>query len=153
MKQLTWKLILPLTIVSFAVFTKWWYALPDDAIDTVYIGFPFPFVGDGWHTSGSLQIFVLELFADISVYFLLWFIVVFCISRVLPKIKIHKIFVTGIWTICGLILICTVLIGSFQENIFYFKRPYKMEIMETGYMFHWQRIERPNYFKYHPEAK
>ena len=153
MKQLTWKLILPLTTISFSTFTKWWYAQPVDAPETLYVGFPFPFIGDGWHTSVSLQIFILELIADFFVYFLIWFTIVFCISRFLTKIKIHKTVVTGMWTISGLIIGCAIWIASFSENKFYSKRPYDMEIMETGYKFNWKRTERPDYFKYHPEAK
>lgn len=34
MKSLIFKIVIPLTIVSFATFTKWWYASPVDAPDT-----------------------------------------------------------------------------------------------------------------------
>lgn len=153
MKQLTWKLILPLTIISFGTITKWWYTLPVDAPDTLYSGFPFPFVGDGWHTSMSLQIFVIELIADILIYFLIWFAIVFCINKYLTKIKTYKIVTIGLWTISGIIIIGASYIASFPENIFHFKRPYDMEIMETGYKFLWQHTERPDYYKYHPEKK
>ena len=153
MKQLTFKLILPLTVISFAIITKWWYALPIDAPDTLYSGFPFPFIGDGWHTSMSLQIFVLELFSDFFIYFLIWFGLVFCINKYLTKIKIHKIATVGLWTISGIIILGASYIASFPENIFHFKRTYGMEIMESGYKFVWQKTERPDYYKYHPEKK
>ena len=153
MKQLTWKLILPLTVISFGTVTKWWYALPVDAPDTLYAGFPFPFVGDGWHTSLSLQFFVLELIADFLVYFLFWFISVFCIHRYLTTIKTKKIFTIGIWVISVLIIFCAAFIASFSENIFYFKRPYDMEIMQTSFKFVWQETNRPDYYKYHPEDR
>jgi len=153
MKQLTWKLILPLTVISFGTITKWWYTLPVDAPDTLYSGFPFPFVGDGWHTSMSLQIFVTELIADILIYFFIWFAIVFCINRYLTKIKTYKIVTIGLWTISGIIIIGASYIASFPEHIFHFKRPYDMEIMETGYKFFWQHTERPDYYKYHPEKK
>jgi hypothetical protein len=32
------------------------------------------------------------------------------------------------------------------------KRPFKMEVMETGFQFGWRHVERPNFYKYHPEA-
>lgn len=153
MKQLTFKLILPLTVISFATITKWWYALPVDAPDTLYSGFPFPFVGDGWHTSMSLQIFVLELFADFLIYFLIWFVLVFCINQYLTKIKTYKIATIGLWTISGIIILGASFIASFPEHIFRFKRTYDMEIMESGYKFVWQNTERPDYYKYHPEKK
>lgn len=153
MKQLTFKLILPLTVISFATITKWWYTLPVDAPDTLYGGFPFPFVGDGWHTSMSLQIFVLELFADFLIYFLFWFLAVFCVNKYLTKFRTHKIVTIGLWTVSGLIILGASYVASFPEHIFYFKRSYDMEIMETGYKFIWQHTERPDYYKYHPEDK
>ena len=77
MKQLTLKLIIPLSVISFATLTKWWYALPVDAPGTYLTGFPFPFVCNGWHTSMSLQIFAIEFFVDFLTYFLIWFLVFF----------------------------------------------------------------------------
>ncbi len=59
----------------------------------------------------------------------------------------------GLWTISGLIILGASYTASFPEHIFHFKRPYDMEIMETGYKFGWQHIERPDYYKYHPEGK
>ncbi len=153
MKQLIWKLILPLTVISFGTITKWWYTLPVDAPDTMYSGFPFPFVGDGWHTSMSLQIFVLELLVDFIVYFLFWTVFVFCIDKYLIKIKTYKVITIGLWAISSLILLGATFIVCFLENVYEFKRPYDMEIMETGYKFFWQNQERPDYYKYHPEEK
>ena len=142
---------MPLTIISFGTFTKWWYTLPVDAPDTLYSGFPFPFVGDGWHTSMSLQFFVIELIADIFIYFLICFSIVFGINKYLIKIKTHKIVTIGLWTISGIIIFSAAFIASFPEHVFYFNRPYDMEIMETGYKFFWQYTERPDYCSYHPE--
>lgn len=153
MKLLIFKLILPLTVISFATITKWWYALPVDAPDTLYSGFPFPFVGDGWYTSMSLQIFILELFVDFFIYFLFWFSVVFCVNKYLIKIRTYKIVTIGLWTISVLIILGASYIASFPEHTFHFKRPYEMEIMETGYKFFWQHTERPDYYQYHPENK
>jgi hypothetical protein len=68
-KNLTWKLMLPLTLMSFATFTKWWYVLPVAARDTMMTGFPLPFVCEGWHTSMSLQIFMAEFL--INLFYLL----------------------------------------------------------------------------------
>jgi hypothetical protein len=151
MKHLTFKYILPLTIISFATITKWWYTLPVDAPDTLYIGFPFPFVGEGWHTSMSLQIFVLELFADFLTYFLFWFLVILYVHKYLTKIKTYKIVTIGLWTISGLLVLGTSYIASLPEHIFHVKRPYNMETIETGYKFIWQINDRPDYYKYHPK--
>ena len=90
-KQLTWRLTLPLTIISFGLFTKWWYVLPVDAPDTMMAGFPFAFVGDGWFTSMSVQIFLIELCADFIIYFLFWLVIVFFAKRILTHFTISKI--------------------------------------------------------------
>jgi hypothetical protein len=153
MKQLTIKLILPLSVLSFASFTKWWYALPLDAPDTLFAGFPFPFVGEGWHTSMSLQIFVTEFIIDFLIYFLFWLAIFFCINRFWTKINPHKILTTVVWVLSGMVIIGATFIASDANNLFFVKRPYDMEVMETGYKFVWQKQERPDYYKYHPEDK
>ncbi|MBP0613959.1 hypothetical protein J8J42_13040 [Chryseobacterium sp. cx-311] len=153
MKQLTLKLVIPLTVISFATFTKWWYVLPVDAPDTMFSGFPLPFVCEGWHTSLSLQIFVTEFTIDLLTYFLFWLALVFCIDRFLTKIIPHKILTITLWTLTGLVIIGSGLIASNPDNIFYVKRPFDMETMETGYKFIWQYTERPDYYKYHPEDR
>jgi len=154
MKNLTFKIIIPLTVISFAVFTKWWYALPVDAPDTMFRGFPLAYACDGWHTSLSLQIFVTEFIVDILIYFVFWFIFVFCIDRFLIKIKTHKWVTRGLWTISGLIIVWGIFLAiNFGNNVFYIKRPFKMQVGKTGYHFIWQKIERPDYYECFPEEK
>jgi hypothetical protein len=145
MKQLTFKLILPLTVISLAIFTKWWYVLPVDAPDTMLSGFPFPFVGAGWHTSMSLQIFVTEFIADLLTYFLFWFIVVFSVNRFWKKIYMNKVVTIVLWVSAGIVISGASFIASNPDNLFYVKRPFDVEVMESGYKFMWQRTERPDY--------
>jgi len=142
MKPLTFKLIFPLTIISFATITKWWYTVPIDAPDTIYLGFPFPFVGEAWHTSMALQFFVLEFVVDLIVYFLICSIVIFCINRFLIKIKMHKIQTISLWIISGLIISWAVFIVSRPNNVFHHKRTYEMKIFDSGIKFIWQYIGR-----------
>ncbi len=151
MKNLTFKLVLPLTIISFALITKWWYALPVDAPDTLFTGFPFPFECEGWHTSLSLQIFVTEFILDFLIYFLFWFTLLFCVHRFCIKIHPQKMLPFVLWTLSGLIISVAILIASNSDHVFYLKRPFEMEVMQTGYKFNWQVIERPDYYQYHPE--
>jgi hypothetical protein len=153
MKSLTFKIVLPLTVISFATLTKWWYVLPVDAPDTMLTGFPFPFLCNGWHTSLSLQIFVTEFIADLVTYFLFWFILIFCINRFAVKLKVHKAVTISLWTLSGLIIAFATLLAANKDNLFYAKRPFGIEVMETGFKFGWQHKERPDFYKYHPEAK
>jgi len=153
MKYLIFKIVLPLTIISFAVVNKWWYALPIDGPDTLYYGFPLPFVGAGWHTSMSLQFFTIEFIADFLIYFSFWLLLTYLINRFIVTIKLHKFFTSLLLTISIIIALISVLIAADSNNIYYSKRPYEMEIMDSGYKFIWQEMEHPDYYKYHPERK
>ncbi len=127
------------------VFTKWWYVFPEDAPDTMMKGFPLPFVCPGWHTSMSLQIFLAEFFIDLLIYFAFWFVLVLSINRFLIRIKIHKVAAIVLLAISGLHTIVALLIASDDTNLFYVKRPFEIQVLETGHVFIWQDIERPDY--------
>ncbi|MGB0862008.1 MAG: hypothetical protein ACPGXZ_03775 [Saprospiraceae bacterium] len=148
MKQLTWKAILPLTIISFFFVSKWWYVLPIDAPDTMMGGFPLIWVSDAWHTSLAYQIFVLELIANFLLYFLFWFLVFFTINRYYFEIKVPKALTIASLSISGLICILVLLIGTMPNHIYKVKRDFDIEVLTTGYTFFWQRRERPKYEDY-----
>ncbi len=153
MKQLTWRLILPLTIISFGAFTKWWYVLPVDAPDTMMSGFPLAFVSDGWHTSLSLQIFLLELVFDFVIYFLLWFFLILLVARFWTQIKVPKILISIIWTLSIIISAFAIWIASRPEQIIQLKRDWDMQVLVTGYKLTWQNESRPGFAKYEPNKK
>jgi hypothetical protein len=153
MKQLTIKLVIPLTVISFLTFTKWWYILPVDAPDTMCSGFPLLSVCDGWHTSGSLQFFMTECAVNFLTFFLFWFATIYCVDRFLTKIKTYKILTIVLYILTGLLLVLTTFIVTLPENVFKFKRNFDMEVVVTGNKFNWQNTERPDYYKYYPEDK
>ena len=153
MKRLTLTIVIPLTIISFSAITKWWYALPTDAPDTMFTGFPLAFVCEGWHTSLSLQVFMTEFLMDLLIYFLFWFVLFFCIDRFAIRIKTHKIVTDCLWIFAGLFAAFWILVAINKDNLFYAKRPFEMKVMETGYKFFWQNIERPDYHRWHPKSE
>lgn len=153
MKLLTLKIIIPLTIILFAIVTKWWYVLVVDGPDEILTGFPLPFVCSGWHTSMSLQIFVTEFIIDLLTYFVFSFVIIFFIDRFLTKIKTYKIITIGLYTLTGLIIIAASLIASNPDNRFKLKRNFDMEVMATGHRFFWQKVKPPDFYKYYPERK
>lgn len=153
MKSLLIKLILPLTIISFTLFTKWWYASPVEAPDTMYIGFPLIFQGAGWHTSMSLQIFLVEFIVDFLVYFFSLTLAIFLVKQFFSKLSIPKILTVVLWVISSSIIAIVLLQCMIADNAYHLKRPYDVKILETGYSFIWQDIERPDYYKYFPEEK
>lgn len=117
MKRLILKVVLPLTIISFFLFTKCWFAEVDDAPNTILHGFPLIFLSEGWHTSMSFQIFLLELFIDFFVYFFFWLIVIFVINRFVIKIKPSQIITIALVSISVVILVLTSYIGTFSGHI------------------------------------
>lgn len=149
-KQLTLRLVFPLTIICFGIFTKWWYVLPEDAPDTMMIGFPFAFVGDGWFTSMSLQIFVLEFFADFISYFLLLVLVVFLIKQAWTMLNVSKGMTRSLWTLAILVTTFWTLILTISEKKFKATRNWDMKILITGFKFTWMHTDRPELSKFNP---
>jgi hypothetical protein len=137
-----------MTIVSFGTFTKWWYVLPVDAPDTMMVGFPFAFAADGWATSLSLQIFMLELVVDFLIYFLFWFLIIMLIDRFIIRIKIVRILTGVLWIFSTILFSFAVWIASFPEQDFEKKRDWDMRVLETGYKLTWTYQDRPDFKKF-----
>jgi hypothetical protein len=148
MKQLIIKLVLPLAIIAFALVTKWWYVLPDDAPDSMLLGFPLAFVGDGWFTSMSLQIFVVEFIIDYLCYFLLCFSIVFIVNKYIIKIKITKILVSTIWSLAILLVCAWLMIFCVTEKQFKVTRDWKMQVLDGGFTFTITNKSRPELSNY-----
>ena len=153
MKRLTWCLVLPLTMISFGTLTKWWYVLPVDAPDTLMSGFPFAFVADGWFTSMSIQLFVIELCADLLIYFLFWFLIVFLIKRVWTQLTFSKILTRVFWTLAILTITFWTFIFTISEKNVKLTRDWDMRVLVTGYKFTWTNTDRPDFSKYDPNKK
>ena len=141
MKQLSWKLVLPMAILSMAMFSKWWYTLPVDAPQTFMRGFPLPYVATGWHTSMSMQIFLGPLLIDFLVYFGAWFLIVLGIKFLRPGLRVHMGFFIPLLVLAGLVCAGTAYLYSFPEHLFYLQREFEMEVIESGYSWFWQSID------------
>ncbi|WP_294821929.1 hypothetical protein [uncultured Flavobacterium sp.] len=103
MKHLILKLILPLTLFSFVLITKWAYVLPEDAPADMLFGFPLPYRCSGWHTSLSTQFFIAEMVFDLLVYFVFWLFLISFINR-LVSLKPGRAIVVATWLIAVLSL-------------------------------------------------
>lgn len=148
MKQLSWKLVLPLTILSLTIFTKWWYVLPVDAPDSMMYGFPLPYVCNGWHTSMSYQIFIFEFVTDFLIHFAFWFFIITLINKHIIKIDLYKIVTILLISIAGLFAGGLIFIASNSTNLFKLKRQFDIEILETGYRYFWDGYSRPENFDF-----
>lgn len=153
MKSLILKAVMPLTVISFATITKWWYALPIDAPDTLFTGFPLAYTCPGWHTSLSLQLFITEFIVDILSYFLFWLVLLLFIDHFLIKIRPYKWLTIGLWFLSVFITVFGIISATNKENLFYIKRPFDMQILETGYTFTWQKTKHPDYYEYFKKDK
>lgn len=152
MKNLIYKLVLPFTVISFAIISKWWYAIPVDAPETMFVGFPLAYTCQGWHTSLSLQVFVMEFIIDLLFYFLCWFILLYIIDRFVKKLRVHKIVTISLWSLGGIIICLAIYIAVNKDNLFYIKRPFNMRVLETGCQFFWHQPDWPYKIEYFPKT-
>ncbi len=136
-----WKLVLPLTIISFVIFTKWWYVEVVDGPPEILTGFPLPYMCPGWHTSLSLQIFVSGLIIDFLSYFAFWSILTLIVNRFIIEIKLNKILTIFLLTVAGLLSVGMIFIGSNPDNIYTINRDFEIEILDSGYKFIWENQE------------
>jgi hypothetical protein len=151
MKRNTTKLlgkVLPLTIISMFIITKWWYALPVDGPDKMYWGFPFAFMGEGFHTSMSLQFFILAFLADFIVYSTIILLLVLAFLKWFPAFLISKIVSKTVWVLTIVLLIGFGFIVTTSNPVFQAKRNYDWRILTTGYVFIWQATPSPDIHKY-----
>lgn len=140
--KLIFTLVLPLTIILFGTITKWRYVYVEDGTDDFLYGFPLTFICSGWHTSMSLQIFILALIFDFFVYF------VFCLSigiladSYFKQIVINKYFKFGLYGLATATVLLYGLLFSNPDNIVQLKRDFKYKEIRHGYKFIWQRDKR-----------
>lgn len=144
MKQLIIKLAAALSLISMFLLTKWWYAVPVDGPDKLYWGFPFAFMGEGFHTSMSYQLFLIEFIANFAVYFTFWIILYLSVNKWLPNIKLHSLIFKIIWSLALLLCIGFGGLISISNPVFHSKRPYNWKVIETGAVFIWQNTPRPD---------
>lgn len=153
MKKLILKFSLPIAVIAFAAFTKWWYVLPFDARQTFYWGFPFAYVGEGWQTSGALQFFILEALIDFTLYFLVCYGMVWIIFLLYRINSVSKLLLKTLWSLTFLIIIGWTMIISFSYPTFFIKRNYDWKILSEGYLFIWQKTPNPDTNQYQPSEE
>nr|WP_294783414.1 hypothetical protein [uncultured Flavobacterium sp.] len=83
-------LSLPLTLISFILFTKWWIVDVIDGSDCVTYGFPLIYKAPAFYTSLAQQFFIVEFVIDFLTYFLIVFTVLFLIDKFGLKINLNK---------------------------------------------------------------
>ena len=150
MKKTLFTIIAPIIIISMLIFTKWWYVLPVDGPDVLFWGFPFAFIGEGFHTSMSFQLFLVDLFIDTLCYTIFWLIVFLIIKKKWPTFTISNWMYRIVWALAIVLVLSSCFIVSISNPIFKSKRNYDWQIMTSGYKFIWQSTPRPDINKFHP---
>ena len=140
MRQLLYTLILPLTLILFGTVTKWWSVSLVDAPDDVMLGFSLPYVCSGWHTSLSLQIFILESGVDMVTYYLFTWTIIFMVNRFVTTIIVSKLTVIILYGIAAVFVFFFAVIALNPDNIFYWRNPLQFNVMETGIRFILQKF-------------
>lgn len=151
MKPIILKYILAITVLSFVCVTKWWYVLVVDGTDEVMYGFPFIYMCKGFHTSMSLQFFMLEFFDNLFCYFLFWYVLFYLIDRFVARVRINRIVSVSLNSLAVLTVLFALFFVIDKNNLFFVKRHFDIEIMETGYQVVGQNPKHQDYCKYHPE--
>jgi hypothetical protein len=117
------------------------------------VGFPFAFVADGWFTSMSIQLFTIELCADLIIYFLFWFAIVLLTKRVWTQLTISTMLTRVFWILAILTISFWTFILTISEKHIKLKRDWDMQVLVTGYKFTWTNKDRPDFSKYDPSKK
>ncbi len=131
---------IPITVIVFVFFTQWWKAKPLDGPETLYWGYPFIFMGEGWHTSSSYQFFVLEFIADFIIYFVSTAIVIFIFfKRFILQPTSKKIITTCLWIFCSIIILLITLMIYSSNSIYHIKRSYQLSEINKGIVIFWYK--------------
>lgn len=125
--------IIPLTILSVFLISKYWYVQVIDWTDEFMVGFPLIFTCRGFHTSLSSQFFIFEFIVDFIVYYFLIFFIAYLTKRYLVNFSISKFFYRIYWSLF-MITCCLFFAISYISTDFYqLKRDFEVEEIDRGF--------------------
>ncbi|RJE75232.1 hypothetical protein BGP76_19220 [Reichenbachiella sp. MSK19-1] len=135
MKELTWKLIIPLTILSFPTFTLDWNIKTSEGFNYVLSGFPLPFHEDCLHTSLCSQVYILPFLANFLIIFFAWYLLIFAVNR-LTNLTMNNWLTGLLLSLSGLTAILAVYwaIAS-PDDIYSLTRPIDFKVIDTSFRF------------------
>lgn len=142
MRKFVTRLVLPVTILAFSLFTMRWHIFVEDMGNEVMYGFPFIYKCRGWHTSVSTQYFVLEFIADFITYFMICFAIIYIIRRWI-KFRIARTVSLLLWVTATLAITVNEFWLMMPETVYHIKRKFEVKVDDTGFHFNWQSTERP----------
>jgi hypothetical protein len=134
MKQMIFRFTLPLTLISFALITKWWYGIAIDAKDVFFYGFPLIYKCEGFHTSLSTQYFLFEAIINLVSYFTVFLIITLVINR-LWRIRISRKVAQFFWIALGIFIGGNVYLSIQMDDRYKLTRDFDVEIFDWGITF------------------
>ncbi|TDO97694.1 hypothetical protein [Flavobacterium sp. 245] len=143
------KLALPLTIITFILFTKWWIADVVDGTDGVMYGFPLIYKSPAFYTSMAEQYFIMEFLIDFIVYFIVVFAILFLTNKFISKIKLKRRLLIVIYIIATILFSLEIVIATVFETSFSIKRDFDIVVKQTGAKFYFSNKERKEFDKFH----
>lgn len=148
-RKLIINLVLPVTIIMFILFTKWWIVNVVDGTDGIMYGFPFIYKAPAFYTSMAEEFFILELIADLIFYFGVIFGIVYLINNFLFAIVIRKVVSVILFIVASLLISLELFFAFMPENKFSLEREDEIEIKQTGLKFLFNNSDKMEFDKYH----
>ena len=130
--KLLFRFTLPLTILSFFLFTKWTFGIVIDGTDEFLYGFPLIYKCRGFHTSLSTQYFVTEMMINLLCYFIFWFFISFVINRIW-NIRIPIMISRLFWIGFGIFIMGFAILSYDLDDRYYFKRKFEIKKLDSGF--------------------
>jgi hypothetical protein len=148
MKPLITRFVLPLSLIFFMVFTKWWQVETDLAVNYLY-GFPLAYTAPCIGGGRCVQYFLLPLAVDLVVYFLVVLLFTWLIYR-FHQLQIPSSIAYLLWAINVLYYIPSVAYKNAKaDNQFYWQKEFTVfRVVHTGYFFIWEEDPIVDYSKY-----
>ena len=132
MKNIIFRLTLPLTIISFGIFTKWSYGLAIDAKDVFFYGFPLIYKCEAFHTSGATQYFIWEMTLNLLTYFVFWLFITLTLNRII-KINIPRKISKAFWIGFAIIFAGAIFLSNSLDDQYLIKRNFDVKIFDSGF--------------------
>lgn len=143
------RIVLPLTMILFLIFTKWWIVDVVDGTDGIMYGFPFIYKAPAFYTSMAVEYFILPLLADFLIYFGLLFGIVYLINKFLVAVAIRKLVSVFLFIVAFLLVSLELVLSFMPDNKISFKRDYDIEVKQTGFDFPLNNSDQIEFDNYH----
>lgn len=142
-------LTLPLTFISFILFSKWWIVDVIDGSDCIAYGFPFIYKAPAFYTSLAEQYFIMEFCIDFLVYFALILTLLFFATKYISRILLNKKVFIIIYVVATILIGIEILFSTVFKPSFSIRRDFEIEVKQTGVKFYFSNNEKEEFNKLH----